>query len=104
MKYEVLITKVETARVCVEAENTGEAEDIVFERLMRGDIRLEKSDIPGEVSIKVLEPDRAADTITVYWYDLTPAKQAEILATFGDNCNYDVFPIVEIPVSEEFSE
>jgi len=65
---------------------------------------LEKSDILGEVNIKVLEPDMAAGTITVYWHDLTPAKQAEILATFGDNCNYDVFPIVEIPVSEEFSE
>ena len=42
--------------------------------------------------------------ISIYWNDLTPAKQAEILAAFGENCNYDVFPIVEIPISEEDSK
>ena len=41
--------------------------------------------------------------LTVYWDDLTPAKQTEIIAAFGDNCNYDVFPIVEIPLTEEES-
>ncbi len=48
--------------------------------------------------------DAAPKVIPIYWDDLTPSKQAEILAAFGENCNYDVFPIVEIPVTEEDSE
>lgn len=40
-------------------------------------------------------------TISIMWDDLTKEKQNEILKTFGDNCNYDVFPIAEIPVDEE---
>lgn len=35
-------------------------------------------------------------TIKIYLKDLTPAKQAEILNTLGDNGNYDVFPIAMI--------
>lgn len=42
--------------------------------------------------------------IQIFWDDLTPEKQAEILAAFGDNCNYDVFPIVEIPTMDETEE
>lgn len=42
--------------------------------------------------------------ISIYWGDLTTAKQSEILAAFGENCNYDVFPIVEIPITEETEE
>lgn len=49
-------------------------------------------------------PDASPKVISIYWDDLTPSKQAEILAAFGENCNYDVFPIVEIPVTEEESE
>ena len=44
--------------------------------------------------------------IEIYWDDLVPEKQQEILEVFGDNCNYDLFPIVEIedaPVQEEFT-
>ena len=36
-------------------------------------------------------------SIEIYWDDLTPAKQQEIIEAFGDNCNYDMFPIAEIP-------
>lgn len=39
-------------------------------------------------------------TIEIYWGDLTAEKQAEILAAFGDNCNFDVFPIAVIPVED----
>lgn len=39
--------------------------------------------------------------IEIYWDDLTPEKQAEILAVFGGNCNYDVFPICVIETDEE---
>ncbi len=35
--------------------------------------------------------------IYIYWDDLTKAKQDEILKAFGDNGNFDVFPIATIP-------
>ena len=38
------------------------------------------------------------ETIPIYWDDLTPAKQSELLAALGDNGNYDVFPIAVVPV------
>lgn len=39
--------------------------------------------------------------IDIYWDDLTPEKQAEILKTWdGDNGNYDVFPICSLPEYE----
>ncbi len=41
------------------------------------------------------------NAIEIYIYDLTPEKQAEIIETFGDNCNYDVFPITTIPIPED---
>lgn len=41
-----------------------------------------------------------AEAIEIYWGDLTFEKQAEILAAFGENCNYDVFPIAVIPIEE----
>jgi hypothetical protein len=34
--------------------------------------------------------------IEIYFYDLTEEKQKEILDTFGENCNYDIFPIATI--------
>ena len=46
-------------------------------------------------------------SIEIYWDDLTPEKQEEIIATFGDNCNYDVFPIAVIsqePEQEQFAQ
>ena len=40
-------------------------------------------------------------SIEIYWQDLTPAKQSEILQAFGENGNYDVFPIATLDVPEE---
>ncbi len=39
--------------------------------------------------------------IEIYWNDLTPEKQAELLDLFGDNNNWDVFPICTIEIEEE---
>ena len=39
--------------------------------------------------------------IEIYWKDITKEKQQEILDAFGENCNYDVIPIVQIPESED---
>ena len=106
--YDVLLSKVESAKVQIEAENAQEAEDIAFERFIRCEIELADSGIPGEVNISVTEAEAqnpsSPGMISIYWSDLIPAKQAEILAAFGGNCNYDVFPIVEIPIEKEGSE
>ena len=40
-------------------------------------------------------------TIEIYWDDLTESKQKEILDAFGDNGNYDVFPIATIETEQE---
>ena len=39
--------------------------------------------------------------IEIYWYDLTPEKQAELLDLFGDNNKWDVFPICTFEIEEE---
>ena len=39
--------------------------------------------------------------IEIYWKDITEEKRQEILAAFGENCNYDVLPIVCIPENED---
>lgn len=75
---------------------------------MHGEIELTDSGIPGEVNISVSEAGMQSQSlsgmVSIYWNDLTPAKQAEILAAFGENCNFDVFPIANIPISEEDTE
>ena len=38
--------------------------------------------------------------VEIYWNDLTAEKQQEILDVFGDNCNYDIFPIIQIPAND----
>ena len=38
--------------------------------------------------------------IEIYWQDLTPEKQQEILEAWGENGNYDVFPIARLPEYE----
>jgi len=38
------------------------------------------------------------ETISIYWNDLTPEKQKELFEALGDNGNYDVHPLAEIPV------
>lgn len=39
--------------------------------------------------------------IRIFWDDLTQSKQKEILVAFGDNGNYDVFPVAEIPTEDD---
>jgi hypothetical protein len=39
--------------------------------------------------------------IEIYWQDLTSGKQEEILEKLGENGNWDVFPIVQIPEDED---
>ena len=39
--------------------------------------------------------------IEIYWQDLTPTKQAEILEKLGENCNWDFIPIAIIETEEE---
>lgn len=106
--YEVLLTKVKSAKVQIEAENSQEAEDIAFQRFMDCEIELIDSGIPGDVIISVSEIGSKIPSspgiISIYGGDLTTAKQSEILAAFGENCNYDVFPIVEIPITGETEE
>ena len=41
------------------------------------------------------------EQIEIYWQDLTQAKQGEILQVFGENGNWDVFPITTIDVPTE---
>ena len=38
--------------------------------------------------------------IHIYWDDLKPEKQQELLEAWGDNGNYDVIPIVSLPEYE----
>ena len=54
---------------------------------------------------RITEPDgERPESIEIYWQDLTPAKQSEILQAFGENGNYDVFPIATLDVPEEEAE
>lgn len=39
--------------------------------------------------------------IEIYWGDLTPEKQSEILEQLGDNRNWDVFPLAELEIEED---
>lgn len=36
------------------------------------------------------------NTVEIYFQDLTKEKQQEIIEVFGDNNNWDVFPIIEL--------
>ena len=45
--------------------------------------------------------DERPERIEIYWQDLTPAKQSEILRAFGENGNWDVFPIATIDMPAE---
>lgn len=44
------------------------------------------------------------ETIKIFWEDISARKQQEILDAFGENCNFDIFPIAEIPVEVEDEE
>ena len=41
------------------------------------------------------------NNIEILFGDLTPEKQLEVLAKLGDNGNYDIYPIVVIPIGED---
>ena len=106
--FDAILTKTKFATVQVEAESAEEAEEILLDRFLHCEIELEYSDIPGDINILVTEAGfkspTDSDKISIYWNDLTTEKQAEILATFGDNRNYDVFPIAEISTIQEDTE
>ena len=38
--------------------------------------------------------------IAIYWDDLTPKKQQEILEELGDNGNWDVIPMATIDIED----
>jgi hypothetical protein len=38
--------------------------------------------------------------VKIYWDDLMPEKQAELLQLLGHNGNYDVFPLLEIEAED----
>lgn len=45
--------------------------------------------------------------VQIFWKDLTAEKQQEIIDEFGDNCNFNVFPIAELhadEVEDDFEE
>ena len=48
-----------------------------------------------------LKKGKRMDKIQIFWKDLISEKQQEIMDTFGDNCNYDVFHIAEITIEPE---
>ena len=39
--------------------------------------------------------------IDIYFYDLSETKQKEILEKLGDNGNWDIIPIIQIPETGE---
>lgn len=39
--------------------------------------------------------------IEIYWNDLTDKKKQEIIKEFGDNNNWDVYPMCIIDIEEE---
>ena len=55
------------------------------------------SEVQRHPELEVERPKR----IEIYWQDLTQAKQSEILQVFGENGNWDVFPIATIDVPTE---
>ena len=99
--FEVQLSSVEYANIQIEAESADEAEDIAFEMFIHNEIDFSDSGIPGDINVTVTEIKPTPDNILIFWGDLTHEKQDEILEAFGDNCNYDMIPIVEIPVFQE---
>lgn len=48
-----------------------------------------------------LERSKYMDQIEIYWQDLTEAKQKEIVDEFGDNFNWDVYPMAVIDIEKD---
>ena len=42
--------------------------------------------------------------IEIYWNDLTKEKQDKIINEFGDNFNWDIFPMATIDICEDGDE
>ena len=40
------------------------------------------------------------NNIEIYFYDLTPEKQSELLAKLGSNGNFDAYPLAVLPIGE----
>jgi hypothetical protein len=39
--------------------------------------------------------------VRLYFNDLTKERQEKIIEVFGDNCNWDVFPICELEIESD---
>lgn len=42
--------------------------------------------------------NKNSNMIELYWDDLTEKTQNELLNLWGDNGNYDLLPIIELPI------
>ena len=102
-RFKVTLAKLISTTVEIKAESADAAQEEAMYQLMRGIIELEGGYAHDDVKA-IVEEITAPESIPIYWDDLTESKQEEILAAFGDDCNYDTFPIVEIPVPEETEE
>lgn len=51
--------------------------------------------------IPATEDDESCEEVSIMWDDLTEKAKAEILRVFGENGNYDVFPIVTLEKQKE---
>ena len=78
------------------AERIEDSVDDLAERVMRSN----EKELAATQRRPELDGERSG-SIEIYWQDLTPAKQSEILQAFGENGNYDVFPIATLDVPEE---
>ena len=101
--FEVMLIKRTSTTVELAANSAEEAQYEAIYRLMRGKIELDGGRDFDDIETTAVEIETPS-SIPIYWEDLTPQKQAEIFAAFGGNCNYDAFPIAEIPLTEETEE
>ena len=78
------------------AERIEDSVDDLKDRVMRSNEK--------ELAAAQCHPEFSGErpgSVKIYWQDLTPAKQGEILRAFGENGNYDVFPIATLETPEE---
>ena len=81
------------------AERIEDSVDDLAERVMRSN----EKELAAAHPRPEFDGERSG-SIEIYWQDLTPAKQSEILQALGENGNYDVFPIATLDVPEEDEE
>ena len=97
--YNILLSTVKSVNVQIVAESPQKAREIALNRFKNHEIELVAADV--DIFISEVGAANVADGVSIFWDDLTPTKQAEILSVFGDNRNYDVFPVAEIPFDNE---